>query len=198
VAVVDANAERARQVAEEYSVSGYTDVDVMLKELGDTVDLAVIAVPHNEYLPIIRRLAEYKIDIIKEKPFATSIEEANELKQITAATNILIYVTLQRRINPIFLSFKQLMKRIGRVYSIEGRYTLNIGHLGRRLARQQTNRWRWCAYRYGLPHCRPDRLVFRPARLPDMPTFQRQSGKVSPALASTTSGSLRSGASARR
>jgi predicted dehydrogenase len=86
-------------------------------------------VPHNKYLPIIRKLAEYKIDIIKEKPFATSIEEANELKEIVKNSNISIYVTLQRRFNPIFITFKQLMKRIGRIYSIEGRYTMNIGHL---------------------------------------------------------------------
>jgi predicted dehydrogenase len=129
VAVADPSTQRVNEITKEYAVPGYSNIDDLIKNWGSKTDVALIAVPHNEYLPIIKKLAKHKIDIIKEKPFATSIEEANILKDIVAKTNISIYVTLQRRFNPIFLSFRQLIKRVGRIYSIEGRYTLNIGHL---------------------------------------------------------------------
>lgn len=129
IAVSDPDNSKLSKISAEYSVPGYGDIDELLKDWGDKADVAIIAVPHTKYLPIIRKLAEYKIDIIKEKPFATSIKEANELKKIVKKYNISIYVTLQRRFNPIFITFKQLIKRIGRIYSIEGRYTMNVGHL---------------------------------------------------------------------
>jgi predicted dehydrogenase len=129
LAVADVDDQKTAAIAEAYSVPGYSNVESLIGEQGDKIDVALIAVPHNEYLPIIEELASHDIDVIKEKPFATSISEAKALKAIMAKNHISIYVTLQRRFNPIFFTFKQLTKRIGRIYSIEGRYTLNIGHL---------------------------------------------------------------------
>ena len=38
-------------------------------------------------------------------------------------------MTLQRRFNPIFTSFLQLIKRIGTIHSIEARYVMNVDRL---------------------------------------------------------------------
>ncbi len=129
LAVTDSDNAKVKIVSKEYSVPGYSNIDDLIETWGEKTDVAIIAVPHTQYLSIIKKLAKYNIDIIKEKPFAVSIKEANELKKIVNDSKISIYVTLQRRFNPIFVTYKQLMKRIGRIYSIEGRYTLNIGHL---------------------------------------------------------------------
>lgn len=93
------------------------------------IDVALVAVPHSEYLKIIKEVAIDKVDIIKEKPFAISSKEALNLKNIVEANNISSFVTLQRRYNPIFKSFEQLIKRIGKIYAIEARYTMNIADL---------------------------------------------------------------------
>lgn len=129
VAVQDTNQMRAQEIGEQYSVPWYTNLEDLLESASRTCDVALVAIPHNEYLPIIRALAERHIDVIKEKPFATSIDEANEMIRLSKEFNISIYVTLQRRFNPIFTTFEQLIKRIGKIYSIEAKYTMNIAQL---------------------------------------------------------------------
>ncbi len=130
VGVSDIDEEVTAQTAKEYNVT-YSNVGVseLLDLLPEKPDVALIAVPHKDYLSIIKILAKAKIDIIKEKPFATSVDEAKEMIKLAKEYNISFQVTLQRRFNPIFISFSQLLQRIGKIYSIEARYTLNIAHL---------------------------------------------------------------------
>lgn len=129
VGVVDIDEVRASEVGSAQSVPFATDVTVLLGILDYKPDAALVAVPHNGYLPIIKLLAEQNIHIIKEKPFAVSVEDALQIKELIETNNITLQVTLQRRFNPIFNSFQQLIKRIGKLHSIEARYTLNIARL---------------------------------------------------------------------
>lgn len=129
VGVVDTDLSRAEEIGSQYKVIFASSTEEILDLLPSPPDVTLIAVPHCDYLPIIRQLSKQTIHIIKEKPFATSIEEALEMKNIMDTTGISIQVTLQRRFNPIFVSFNQLIKRVGKIYSIEGRYTMNIPRL---------------------------------------------------------------------
>ncbi|MEI6755838.1 MAG: Gfo/Idh/MocA family oxidoreductase [bacterium] len=129
VGVVDINAERAREIGELKNITFAVDTETLLKQIDYTPDAALVAVPHSGYLPIIAKLAENSIHVIKEKPFAVSIEDALEIKKLVKEHDITLQVTLQRRFNPIFRSFQQLVKRVGKLHSIEARYTLNISRL---------------------------------------------------------------------
>jgi predicted dehydrogenase len=129
VGVIDINEEHAKKIGAEENVPLATTVAELLEQLPSTPNAALVAVPHSGYLPIIKELAEAKIHIIKEKPFAISAADALELKKLIEENNITLQVTLQRRFNPIFRSFNQLLKRIGKLHSIEARYTLNIARL---------------------------------------------------------------------
>lgn len=129
VGVVDINESVAQRVGEEENVAYGTNVDELLAKLDDKPDCALIAIPHNGYLAVIEKLATAKIHIIKEKPFAVSVEDAQVIKRLVEENNITLQVTLQRRFNPIFRSFQQLLGRIGKVHSIEARYTMNIARL---------------------------------------------------------------------
>jgi predicted dehydrogenase len=129
IGVVDINLDIAEKIGAQYNVPFAQTPQELLKQI-ETPTLAIVALPHNEYLPIIEFLAEKKIHIIKEKPFAVSLEEARALINLTKKYNVSIQVTLQRRFNPIFKSFEQLLKRIGNVHSVESRYTLNVNDLG--------------------------------------------------------------------
>lgn len=121
--------KKAKSIGDEYGVAYSSSVTKLVDRLDNKPDIAFIAVPHSGYLEIIRDVAELNIDIIKEKPFATSCSEALEIIKIVKKYNISLYVTLQRRFNPIFTSFKQLTDRIGHMHAIEGRYTMNIARL---------------------------------------------------------------------
>lgn len=129
IGVSDIDPLLSEQIAKKYDVPFANSAKALLEKLDTKPDVALLAVPHKDYLPLVTFFAEQGIDIIKEKPFAISSKEAGEMIALARKHNILIQVTLQRRYNPIFLSFKQLINRIGKIYSIEARYTLNIDRL---------------------------------------------------------------------
>jgi len=54
--------------------------------------------------------------------------EANEIID-AARGEIFIGVFSQRRFNPIFCAFEQMRRHIGKIYSIEGKYVMNINRL---------------------------------------------------------------------
>lgn len=92
-------------------------------------DIAIVAVPHDAYLPIIKSLAKKHVHIIKEKPFATNMIEALEIHNVIKKYNVFLGIAVQRRFDPIFQSFLEFKRKIGKIFSIEGRYTLNIENL---------------------------------------------------------------------
>lgn len=127
MAVCDADEGRVHAKATELGIDGFTDVKTMLEEKHP--DFAVVAVPHDAYLPILKILAAEGVDILKEKPFARNLVEAKEIAELIENTGVKLLVTLQRRYNPIFKAFEQLRERLGRVFHFDARYTLNIGNL---------------------------------------------------------------------
>ena len=136
VAVCDINPTTLKAVSEKFKIKGFTSVDDLI---GTTkCDTAIVVVPHNQYVPIITKLANAGINIIKEKPFATTIEEACSIHK-AVNNKVFLGVTLQRRFNPIYQTFLRMQQRIGKIYSIEGKYTLNIAELdeGWRASRAQ-------------------------------------------------------------
>lgn len=127
MAVCDVNPEKVNVISDKYKLDGFINLEEMLNKM--RFDVAIVAVPHNQYDSIISRLAESKIHIIKEKPFAINREEGLKFHRLVSRNNLFLGVTLQRRFNPIFQAFHQLKKRIGKIYSIEGSYVMNIAKL---------------------------------------------------------------------
>lgn len=127
VGVCDVNEERTRLVAGQYGVPGYATFEQMLEE--QKLDVVMLTVPHHAYLEYIRMAAAKGIHVIKEKPFAVSMDEAKQMVEIQHKFGIYIGVTLQRRYNPVFTTFPQLRRQIGRVFMVEGKYTYNIKDL---------------------------------------------------------------------
>ncbi len=80
-------------------------------------------------MSVISTLVTAGKHIIKEKPFATSVAEARQLLQILRGGSSYLGVTVQRRFNPIYRTFHQLKRYIGKIYSIEGAYTMNVATL---------------------------------------------------------------------
>ena len=52
-------------------------------------------------------------------------------------------ITLQRRFNPIFNTFLQLKNIIGKIYSIEWKYTMNIDRLDEWWGSDKSIAWWW-------------------------------------------------------
>ena len=96
VGIVDANAERAAKIAQEFSTEVIADVEA----LAGRVDAASVVVPTVEHARVGCRLMELCIDVIVEKPMAASQAEADELISAAARGGRILQVGHLERFNP--------------------------------------------------------------------------------------------------
>jgi predicted dehydrogenase len=95
--IVDSDAARAAAAAQEYGTSAFAS----MKELAQAgVQAASVAVPTVEHLKVARELMEAGVDVLVEKPLATSLEEADELIRIALRTGRVAQVGHLERFNP--------------------------------------------------------------------------------------------------
>jgi predicted dehydrogenase len=95
--IVDSDSARAAAVAKEYGSVSFAS----LKELVQAgVQAASVAVPTVEHLNVARELMEAGVDVLIEKPLATSLAEADELIRIAQRTARVAQVGHLERFNP--------------------------------------------------------------------------------------------------
>ena len=122
VGVVEIDKEKLQSFLKENKrVKGYENFDDLLNN--QKLDFVVIALPHYLHYEITKKAILNKIHVLKEKPFALSLTQAKELKDLAEKNNVQISVTLQRRFNPIYSTFFQLIDKIGKPFYIEAKYT---------------------------------------------------------------------------
>lgn len=124
VAICDENREIVREHQYQLRVNGYTDFHEMFRS--EQLDMVIVTVPHHIGRTVIEAAAEHRVHVLKEKPFATTLSEAQELAKRCEESGIQLMVTLQRRFNPIYTSFTQLADQIGTPFVVDAQYTLHI------------------------------------------------------------------------
>ena len=126
-AIVDSKTEIARRYSEEYDV----DFFINTNEIKDfsRYDFAIIAVPHNQYLPILDTFAKNGIPVLKEKPIAMNSNEAQKILKIFSENDTYLQICVQRRFSKFYDLVREMTKRIGRIYSINAKYTMNFRKL---------------------------------------------------------------------
>ena len=117
--VADADAERAREIGDEYAVPYYDDYRKLLRR----VDIASIAVPTSIHKQIAVEFLRHKTHCLVEKPIASSVQEAEEMIKIANANNIKLMVGHIERFNPVILKLKELIDKgaLGKVMLISTR-----------------------------------------------------------------------------
>lgn len=128
VAVCDADVLNAKHIGQQYNVPAFCNIDQLLSSISN-IDIAIVVVPHNAYLPIIEKLANHKIHIIKEKPYATSLAEAQQMATILQKNNIKMMVMTQRRFDKVYQLCAEKLNKIGKIFRIDGRYSFCIERL---------------------------------------------------------------------
>jgi predicted dehydrogenase len=96
VAVVDADVERAREVAEPLGARYGTE---LVPEMGD-VAAASIAVPTVHHLRVAAPLIERGIAVLIEKPLASTLADAEEIAALARKYNTIVQVGHTERFNP--------------------------------------------------------------------------------------------------
>src|SRR5664279_3176344 len=97
VGVVDADKARAKSVASEFGAPAFGSVAELV---GAGVDAVSVAVPTVAHLPVARELMEAGVDVLIEKPLASTLAEADELQAIAAKHNRIVQVGHLERFNP--------------------------------------------------------------------------------------------------
>jgi predicted dehydrogenase len=96
VAVVDQDAAQAQSVAAQFGCLAFAT----LEELFGRVDAASVAVPTIHHRSVSAALMAAGIDVLIEKPLASSLDEADELISLAAANQRVAQVGHLERFNP--------------------------------------------------------------------------------------------------
>ncbi len=123
VGVCDPNEELGAATATKYGTPYFEDHRALL----DTApDFVVVVAPHEAHRSITEEAIRRRVHVLKEKPFAVSMSDARALLVLADAHHVEVMTTLQRRFNPTYTSFFQLVKHIGTPFSVDIQYTLGV------------------------------------------------------------------------
>lgn len=85
VAVCDPSPERRQHAMDTFDIKdSYADVDDLLA--AGVADAVLVATPHSTHAPIVSRCLEAGLDVLVEKPMATTAEQAWALVEVAART----------------------------------------------------------------------------------------------------------------
>ena len=95
--VADTDFARAQAVANEFGTRAFRSVDELI---GRGIDAASVAVPTVAHLEVARKLMQSGVDVLIEKPLATSVAEADELIATARQHNRIAQAGHLERFNP--------------------------------------------------------------------------------------------------
>ncbi|HWZ44226.1 MAG TPA: Gfo/Idh/MocA family oxidoreductase [Candidatus Saccharimonadales bacterium] len=107
VAVVDSDLAHAQAVARQFGCRAMTNIE----ELGGRVDAASVAVPTVYHLPVAAGLMAVGIDVLIEKPLASTLAEADELVALAKANQRIAQAGHLERFNPAVRATLPLLTR---------------------------------------------------------------------------------------
>lgn len=97
VGVVDADKARANSIADEFGTQSFGSVGELV---AGGIDAVSVAVPTVAHLAVARELMEASVDVLIEKPLASTLAEANELLSIARRHDRIVQVGHLERFNP--------------------------------------------------------------------------------------------------
>jgi len=107
IGVVDIDSKLAQKVAGKFDVPFYTDY----REILSKVDAVSIVVPTVYHYEIAKAFLKNGINVLLEKPFASKIEEAEELDTLAKENNVILQIGHLERFNPVFTEFQELIDK---------------------------------------------------------------------------------------
>lgn len=101
--VCDLDEDRSVSVADENDVASYTDAEAMIESEG--LDAVSVATPPPTHRDVLDDIVETGVDILVEKPFTTTADDAREILEQVGASQIVTEVNNQL--------FKPVVRRAG-------------------------------------------------------------------------------------
>ena len=104
---VDNNDENLNSACEPYKLEKFGDY----RKIVNMVDSVMVSTPTESHYSIAKYFLENKKPVLVEKPFTSTIEQANELIKISEENKLPIYVDHLERFNPAIEYIKKIVKR---------------------------------------------------------------------------------------
>jgi predicted dehydrogenase len=106
--IVDINAERARQIAAEFSTQVIPNLDAVAAA---GIHAASVAVPTKEHARVGCHLLDAGVDVLVEKPMASSLEEASRLIASAQRSGRILQIGHVERFNPAVAAAQKIVSR---------------------------------------------------------------------------------------
>jgi predicted dehydrogenase len=120
-AVCDSDAARTAVAAEDFAgVATFNSIDEMLAS--DTIDLAVIVLPHNLHAPVAIQCAQAGKHVVVEKPMCITVDEGTAMIEAARAAGVMLSVFHNRRQDSDYRTLRELIvdkNLIGEVFKVE-------------------------------------------------------------------------------
>ncbi len=121
VGVAESSEATLQQAMKRFHVEGYTDYRQMVEQTHP--DLVAVVVPTQSHFPVAEYLLNQGINVLIEKPMASTIEEANTLLDIANRQKVKIAVGHVERFNPAVVEVKRRLvaNELGRIFHLHAR-----------------------------------------------------------------------------
>jgi len=106
VAVVDANRDRAGEVAAANECAAFSE----FREIAGKVDAAIVAVPTSAHAKVGCSLLEAGIDVLVEKPIALDLSSADQLIHAAESHGRILQVGHLERFNPAVIALEKVAR----------------------------------------------------------------------------------------
>ena len=106
VGVVDINPSRAKEIAKRYRTQPFSHHS----EIFDRVQAVSIAVPTPLHHPVAKDFLLRGIDVLLEKPISKTLEEADELTELSQSKGLILQVGHLERFNGPFLALEGIVQ----------------------------------------------------------------------------------------
>jgi predicted dehydrogenase len=114
-AVCDVVAAKAERIGRQFSVPHFEDMHEMMRTVA--VDVAVVLTESGNHAAHVIALAQYKRDIVVEKPMALTLEDADAMIRACDAAGVRLFVVKQNRFNVPVVKLREALEqgRFGRL-----------------------------------------------------------------------------------
>jgi len=120
IAVCDVDAGKAKQLANQYGVSGYESLELLLKNEKE-IDVISICTPNGLHAEHTIQSLRAGLHVLCEKPMAITVYDCGEMIKEAEKANRRLFIVKQNRFNPPIAAVKKVIDegRLGKILSVQ-------------------------------------------------------------------------------
>jgi len=109
-ALVDADPATRSEASARYAIPAFGSIDDLLAS-GIAIDAASVCVPTIHHAAVAEQLLQAGADVLIEKPFAASLQEADRILELASALGRVVQVGHLERFNPAVIAVEPLLNQ---------------------------------------------------------------------------------------